>query len=298
MLGELVCLEMSKKILQRRAASLQPEIAARLADPVKYVKWRSGEGDRIYNQYFRDLVALDGKDVVDLGCGSGGISYLMAAHGSKSVVAIDLNEVELSRARQAAQLQPPGIAEKVEFKVGTEKTIPVESNKADVVFMYYVLPAVAYPQEILTECYRVLRPGGHVCINFNPWFHPYGAAIENLLPIPWCHVFFSERSLVRMCAKLHAWNSRPLGYWDYDENGLRKPSKCKELLEQNSFDGVFGEGLTVKRFARLIESTQFRVAKYHLVGFRGRYSKFSRPLLRFSLLREFFTSLVVCVLRK
>jgi ubiquinone/menaquinone biosynthesis C-methylase UbiE len=298
MLSDFLCAEISKRLLKKRALARSPEVLARLADPVKYQQWRYMEGQNVYQRFFRELVPVQGKDLVDLGCGTGGMSYFLAATGAKTVTGIDVDEDGLSTARETAQFQDPDVASRVEFKLGTERHIPVDSLSIDVVFMFYVVAALTYPKDIIAECQRILRPGGYVCINFCPWYHPYAPSIENLVPIPWCHVIFPEKTLVKTCAELHDWEGRPSAYWDLAGREHGKPNSYRQVLEANKFKGIFARGLTINRFRKIVQDAHFETIKLQLVGFGGKYSKLSRPLVRIPLTREFFTSLVVCVLRK
>lgn len=51
-----------------------------------------------------------------------------------------------------------------------------------------------------------------------PWWNPYGAHIESVVPLPWPHVFFSERVLLKTCSRVYAMPEFRPRKWDVDEN--------------------------------------------------------------------------------
>jgi len=106
---------------------------------------------------------LDGKDVLDVGCGGGILTEAMARRGAR-VTGIDLSEKALS----VAQLH----LHESKLDIRYEK-IAIEDcgGEFDVVTCMELLEHVPDPASMVAACARLVRPGGHVffsTINRNP----------------------------------------------------------------------------------------------------------------------------------
>lgn len=126
-----------------------------------------------------------------------------------------------------------------------------------------------------------------------PWWNPYGPHIESLVPIPWSHVLFSERTLLRTCARVYdAPDFRPR-LWDLDANGQKRPNKWHAMKALPTVNK-----LSVARFEQVVHQIGFRIDRREWHGFGGgRMSRMTRPLLRIPGLREGFMSCTVYELR-
>jgi SAM-dependent methyltransferase len=108
--------------------------------------------------YFRDyvnfvsLVAPRGRRVLDVGCGSGWSSMMLARAGFPTV---GLDVVKKFEVEPEAGL---------EFRTGSAEDLPFPANSFDVVCAYQVLEHIPDPVRALQEFSRVVRPGGFVCI--------------------------------------------------------------------------------------------------------------------------------------
>jgi ubiquinone/menaquinone biosynthesis C-methylase UbiE len=103
-------------------------------------------------------IALDGRDVVEAGCGTGKNTAFLAER-ARSVVGLDFSAGMLARARQRVR------DAHVHF---TEHDIrepwPLASGSCDVVVANLVLEHVQDLQRVLAEAARILRPGGDLLI--------------------------------------------------------------------------------------------------------------------------------------
>ncbi|CAG0964729.1 2-polyprenyl-6-hydroxyphenyl methylase / 3-demethylubiquinone-9 3-methyltransferase [Methylophilaceae bacterium] len=135
--------------------------------------------------YIDGKTGLQGKRVLDVGCGGGILSESMALRGAE-VTAIDLGE----KALKVAQLHRLESGVEVDYRL-----IPVESLAAeapesfDVVTCMEMLEHVPDPSAVVAACARLVKPGGSVffsTINRNPkayLFAVIGAEyVLNMLP--------------------------------------------------------------------------------------------------------------------
>jgi ubiquinone/menaquinone biosynthesis C-methylase UbiE len=102
---------------------------------------------------------LADKTLLDIGCGTGGPSIVLARDLNVAhVVAIDVEALLLERAANYAG--EAGVAEKIEFKLVEPGPLPFEDDSFDVVFTKDALIHIADKAAIYREALRVLRPGG------------------------------------------------------------------------------------------------------------------------------------------
>ena len=128
---------------------------------------------------------LEGKKVVDVGCGGGILSESMAACGA-DVIGMDMGQTPLSVAR--LHLLESGL--KVDYLQSTAEALAEEMpGHFDVVTCMEMLEHVPDPASVIRSCAKLVKPGGHVffsTINRNPksyLFAIVGAEyVLNMLP--------------------------------------------------------------------------------------------------------------------
>lgn len=131
----------------------------------------------IVNFLAGDGVAIDGADLLDLGCGDGIISAGLAVLGPLSVLGIDLEPVDLAFLRsQALEHGMPELPPSLRFGVSTPQSLGVADGSIDIVTAWSVFEHVADPRDLLEQVHAVLRPGGALFIQVWPlWFSQHGA---------------------------------------------------------------------------------------------------------------------------
>ena len=122
--------------------------------------------------------------VVDVGCGTGRFTNLLAAHFGAEVIGIDPSRKMLDQARRKPA---PG---NVAFREGRADALPLPNGSVDLAFMSQVYHHLADPSAVARECCRVLRHGGHACVRSTTsdcdfvyrHFFPLQQLIESDLP--------------------------------------------------------------------------------------------------------------------
>ena len=111
---------------------------------------------------------VQGKKILDIGCGVGDWCHLAAQYGAKSVDGFDIQENMVDLAKQATSH-----LDKVRIQVGDVGDMPYKDGSFDVAISLYVtcnLSSETFAKHFI-ELYRVLVPGGKAIL---------------LIPTDWC----------------------------------------------------------------------------------------------------------------
>lgn len=167
-----------------------------------------------------------GERVLDFGCGLGYHAIGLAEAGA-DVVGLDINERWLATARRNADARA---CQRVRF------TDSLDGEVFDVVLSYNSMEHFSEPASILTQMRDALAPNGRVMIAFSPpWLSAYGAHMNQITPVPWVHLLFPERAIMRVRGR---WHSDGATRFEDVEGGLNR--------------------MTLSRFERLVHDTGLR----------------------------------------
>ena len=127
--------------------------------PLGAVEWALGVGDPVRYAFLQP-----GETVLDVGSG-GGIDTILAARrvGPQGhAIGLDVLEEMCSRGRRHAA--EAGVEGWTEFLRGEMEDIPLPDGSVDVVVSNGVLNLSARKSRALAEIFRVLGPGGRICM--------------------------------------------------------------------------------------------------------------------------------------
>ena len=286
-----LCFRIARHMLRTRKsgdAGANPA-SLRRAD---YETHRAETRQREFERYFSSI-DLTGLDVLDFGCGHGGLSVFLATRGVRSLTGVDLAEDRIESAIALAKSRALPVQPRF-LLASDDRTIDLPDESIDAILCFDVLEHVMEYEAIIREWRRVLRLDGRVLIHWVPWWNPYGPHINSLVPIPWSHMLFSERVLIDTCARVYELPEFVPKCWDLDEQGNRKPNKWQEL---KVLPGV--NRLTIRRFEKICRRVGLWFERAQIVGFGGsRTARSTRVLTHVPGLREFFTSHTVYELRR
>ncbi|MCH8038117.1 MAG: methyltransferase domain-containing protein [Proteobacteria bacterium] len=120
---------------------------------------------------------LDGKLVLDIGCGIGGVDIVLARDFGARVIGLD---VEAELVRQARErVARAGLADSIDCRLTSPGPLPLADGEADIVFGKDAWIHVEDKKALFAEIFRVLKPGGVLAAA--DWMRsdrPYGAEME------------------------------------------------------------------------------------------------------------------------
>lgn len=203
---------------------------------------------------------------MDIGCGPGHQVLGAAQVGAKLAVGVDKTEISLRFAEATAEKLC--LTDSVRFTTNIVSSFGTEW--ADVALSQNSFEHFNEPGRILDEVYAALRPGGLFFVTFSPpWWHPYGAHHYFMIRLPWAHLFFSEKTILRV-------------------RQLYRPNKPM------TWDEVSLNQMTIAKFLSLIRDSQFILSEFLLKPI----GPLPRVLTRLRLFREWTNTMVSVILSK
>ena len=103
-------------------------------------------------------VELANKQVLDIGCGIGGIDVMLAREHGCDIIALDIEAPLLERAR--ARAAAAGVGGRIDFRLVEPGPLPLDDACVDVVFGKDAWTQIPNKHALFSEIFRVLRPGG------------------------------------------------------------------------------------------------------------------------------------------
>jgi tocopherol O-methyltransferase len=107
------------------------------------------------------------QNIIDVGCGIGGSTLHLAQKFGSKATGITLSPVQASRGQERAIAA--GLADQVSFAVANALEMPFEDDTFDLVWSLESGEHMPDKAKFLSECYRVLKPGGKMI--FATWCH-------------------------------------------------------------------------------------------------------------------------------
>lgn len=183
-----------RAFFDREAASLADRDLLIPSDQIeRYRQAGQGAGNISKDTLFANLLPLEGKAVLDYGCGHGENAILLAACGAQ-VTAFDLSPESVAKARRRAELH--GLADRIQVDERAAGQTDYPPASFDVVtgfailhHLHWMLPA------IYTEVARVLKPGGVACFTEPVANSSLLRALRPLIPVK-SYATPEERQLV------------------------------------------------------------------------------------------------------
>jgi len=163
----------------------------------------------------------------------------------------------------------------------------------DTICCYDVFEHVEKPAEMLKEINRILKPGGKMIIGTWGWKHPFAPHLWSTMPVPYAHVFFSEKTILRVCRRVYLSDWYQPTLHDIDDDGNRKTDKY--LHEEIPTDYL--NKYLVSDFEKVFAESDLE-ADVRPQPFGSRFASWTRIFLGVPWLREFIIGYLWVVLTK
>ena len=124
-------------------------------------------------------VSLEGKTVLDVGCGIGGPCRMLADEFGCHATGIDLSNEYIRTAKELSKLVK--LEDKTSFVQGDATNLPFDDESFDIVWTQHVQMNIAEKQQFYSEIQRVLKKGGYFL--YYDIFKNTNASIQ--YPMPW-----------------------------------------------------------------------------------------------------------------
>lgn len=275
------------KLMHQSEAAHSADMKDALQSEENYAEYRLTRAKEITDAAERSGVQLAGEIVLDLGCSDGAISPCYLDAGASEVIGVDID----AEAIQIAKQQPARHG--LSFHLSDTDRLPLDDQSVTVIVAYDVFEHVAKPAVLLEECHRVLAPGGQLLIGTWGWHHPFAPHLWSTMPVPWAHVFFSERTLLRTCRRVYHSDWYTPNMHDFDANGER----IQDRYLNESIDTDYLNKYLVRDFERTFEASPLDWT-LRPQPFGSRLAGWTRPFLKTPWIREFFTAYFWAVLTR
>lgn len=155
------------------------------------------ETPRWFLSFLHGRLDYAGKRLLDIGCGFGDLCLYTLAHGAAHAAGVDVDCVRIEGARRNASAM--NLASRTDFQCGDFVTEFQPSAQFDIVFSLDAFEHVTDSLGCLRKAHQVLRPGGLLATLFGPlWYSPNGGHMGGFTPIPWVHLLFPERAVLKV----------------------------------------------------------------------------------------------------
>jgi ubiquinone/menaquinone biosynthesis C-methylase UbiE len=135
----------------RRAPSFDEDFGHSIRTPAERAAW-----DRILDLILAGRSALD---ALDAGCGTGFLSFELAARGHR-LTGVDFAPAMVAEARRKAAVR--GVP--IRFEEADAEQLPFASASFDLAVSRHLLWTLPHPEAAIDEWIRVLRPGGRLVV--------------------------------------------------------------------------------------------------------------------------------------
>lgn len=108
--------------------------------------------------------SISGCEVLDIGSGAGGVDIsLVRDHGAGSVVGVDVQKELIDLASSRAQ--KCNLESQIKYQLVTPGPLPFADESFDVAFSKDAIIHVREKEDLYTEIFRILRPGGRLLVS-------------------------------------------------------------------------------------------------------------------------------------
>ena len=192
-----------------------------------------------FDKYFPDISSneFNNKTILDLGCFTGGrLVQWVERYKFAEAWGIDINPVFAEAGNMFAKEKGVNAT----FDTGFAENLPYAPNSFDFIVSSDVFEHVQNIEQVMQECFRVLKPGGKLLIVFPPFFQPLESHLGNVTKMPALHWLFSGKTITDAFNSILQQRGSET-YWYAIDTELADWERSPSL-----------NGITVAKFRRLV----------------------------------------------
>ncbi|SJM88980.1 class I SAM-dependent methyltransferase [Crenothrix polyspora] len=149
-------------------------------------------------------IDLNGLITLDVG-GGGGIQAGFIAHKALKVLCADICDNQQRYGGEFVKLladkfkryESSFLIDRVEFHVVDAMNMIYKNNYFDFISSFNAFEHIPDPAMALSECARVLKPGGYIYLTFDPiWTADTGSHFSHLVKSPWAHLILNDEDFI------------------------------------------------------------------------------------------------------
>ena len=220
---------------------------------------------------------LQGKRVLEIGCGYGELSLYIARAGAAKIIGLDLDAERIDVANQQLKdcVDSNGTENKVEFYCCDPRDLP-SSAMFDVVVSRDTLEHIQNVEGVVDDIVRRLPPCGRLYIGAGPLYRsPYGGHGRMHMWIPWGHLILPDRFVL---------------YWA--NRYRREEKKAKSIMELGL------NKISVVECARIFNREDLISIRWMINHGDNFISRVFKKLSKVNFVREYFAHDIYTVLEK
>ncbi len=143
---------------------------------------------KVDKHLIRSKFNLDGYNILDFGCGMGGMSLWYAKNWDCKVHAVDIDGHHIEVANVMKEKYH---ADNVTFEKRNILDTPLSPKKHDMVFMNDVAEHIPLNilEAIFKELHNGLKDDGGIFVSYPPWRSPYASHLNHVIKIPWIQFY-------------------------------------------------------------------------------------------------------------
>lgn len=157
---------------------------------------------------------------LEIGCGKGYLTHALKCHGFNTSIGIDSTKAGYSSLNQNDEVIAV-FSSHGELKVMNVEKTDFNDNQFDLIISTSVLEHISNIPAAFKEMARILKPGGTIIHNFDPFFSPGGGHSLCILDFPWGHARLSPDSFESYLKKYRPHEVSPA--LDFYHNQFNQP---------------------------------------------------------------------------
>lgn len=249
-------------------------VALRQED-IDYFRLGETENPKFWSRF--NYPPMEGKQLLDVGCGHGSLCISAAQAGAARVVGIDIDTERIEFAQAYLAQTFPELQDRVEFRAIALEEYPLE--QFDYIVSKDSFEHILNLEATIAEMSQRLVPGGRIFSGFGPLYNsPYGGHARihrHIFNLPWVQVILPDLVLVKLV------------------NRGREPDR-----QVNSVYELGLNKLALRDYQRIMHDSGLNVVMLTVNHSTNTVSRLFSLLRQIPFLEEYFSHNIYCILEK